>query len=229
MTMATAAQPPEPEAAAEPAPRWRRLTGPDRRRQIISVAQALFAERPYTDVSTTEIAEAAGVSNGLLNYHFGSKQNLYREVIRETLWIPRAPVRIERGGPDVDVALEGMVDWWLTEVEDNRETWVSLLAAHGIAGDPEVEAMLEDYEERSRGDIIAYVTARDARDAPPELWSLVAAWQGLAEATAVEWLKRRRITRDQAKVIVLEGLHRLLKLQRLVVDAQRDQPRDAAA
>jgi AcrR family transcriptional regulator len=217
-------------APADGAPRRRRLRGADRRRQIISVAQVLFAERPFTDVSTSDIAEAAGVSHGLLNYHFGSKQNLFRDVIRETLWIPRAPMRIERGGPDVDDALDGMVDWWLTEVETNRETWLSLLASHGIAGDPEIEAMLEEYEERARGDIIAYVTARDPRDSPPALWALVAAWQGLAEATAVEWLKRERITRAQAKVIVLEGLHRLLKLQRLVEgEAPVDQSPSAAA
>lgn len=227
--MATAAQPSDREPASSSSPRWRRLSGADRRRQIIAVARALFAEQPYTEVSTTEIAEAAGVSHGLLNYHFGSKQNLYREVVRETLWIPRAPMRIERGGPDVDAALEGMVDWWLTEVEHNRETWLSLLATHGVGGDPEVEAMLEEYEERARGDIIAYVTARDAKEAAPELWSLVAAWQGLAEATAVEWLKRGRIMREQAKIIVLEGLHRLLKMQRIVEDAASAERSGSAA
>jgi AcrR family transcriptional regulator len=228
--MTAARLPDERPAPPESPPRRRRLRGADRRRQIISVAQTLFAERPFTDVSTTDIADAAGVSHGLLNYHFGSKQNLFRDVIRETLWIPRAPMRIERGGPDVEVALEGMVDWWLTEVEKNRETWLSLLASHGIAGDPEVEAMLEEYEESARGDIIAYVTARDARESPPALWALVAAWQGLAEATAVEWLKRKRINRAQAKVIVLEGLHRLLKLQRLVEgEAPVDQSMPAAA
>jgi hypothetical protein len=42
------------------------------------------------------------------------------------------------------------------------------------------------------------------------------AWQGLAEATGVEWLRRGRITRNQAKVLVLESLRRLLKLQPLV-------------
>lgn len=208
------------EQSVEPAkPRWKRLTGADRRRQIVAVAQRLFAERPYAEVSITEIASAAGVTHGLLTYHFGSKRNLYHEVIRATLWVPRAPTRPISPELDIDDALDGMVEWWLTEVETNREMWLSVLGARGLGRDEELDALLEEYEERSRADIVGFVSARDPRAAPDELFALIAAWQGLAEATAVEWLTRGRITRGQAKVLVLEGLRRLLKMQRMVADA----------
>ena len=201
-------------------PRRRRMASEDRRRQMIAVAQELFAARPYSEVSTTDIARAAGVTHGLLTYHFGSKRNLYLAVIRETLWIPRAPVRVPGSDRDVDAALDRMVEWWLTQVGSHSEMFLLVLGARGVGRDRDVEELLEEYEERGRADIVGYLTARDPRDAPPELWALVAAWQGLAEAAAVEWLKRKRITRAQTKVLVLEGLRRLLKMQRLLSDAE---------
>ncbi|WP_372789397.1 TetR/AcrR family transcriptional regulator [Paraconexibacter sp.] len=201
------------ESAPDTPPRFRRLAGDDRRRQIIGIARELFAARPYGEVPTTEIARAAGVSHGLLTYHFGSKRKLYLEVLRSMLYLPRAPSPMATMDPDVDGALEVMTDWWLDHVQENRELWLSLLGARGLGRDPEVEALLDSYEEASRADLIRYLAARDPADAPAELWAVVVAWQGLAEATAVEWLERERINRAQAKTLILLALRQLLKLQ----------------
>lgn len=200
-------------ADAVPRPRYRRLTGDDRRRQVIAVARDLFAARPYSEVSTTAIANAAGVTHSLVAYHFGSKRKLYLEVLRSMLYLPRAPSPMATMDPDVDAALEVMTDWWLDHVEENRELWISLLGARGLGRDPDVEALLDAYEEASRADLVRYLAARDPADAPAELWAIVAAWQGLAEATAVEWLERERITHTQARTLILQALRQLLKLQ----------------
>jgi AcrR family transcriptional regulator len=198
---------------ASTAPRYRRLAGDERRRQIISVARELFAKRPYTDVSTTDIARAAGVTHGLLTYHFGSKRNLYLAVLRSTLGVPKAPGPIDVTDPDLDNALDEMTEWWLDQLEGNPELWLAALSARGMGRDPEVEQLLDGIEHRARSDLVGYLTARDPAEAPAEMWAVVAAWQGLAEATGVEWVKSQRITRAQAKVLILEGLRALLKLQ----------------
>jgi AcrR family transcriptional regulator len=192
------------------------MAGAERRRQMISVARDLFAERPYSEVSTTDIARAAGVTHGLLTYHFGSKRNLYLAVLRSTLTVPKAPMPMAGTDPDLDSALDDMTEWWLTQLERNPEMWLAVLGARGMGRDPEVEKLLDDIEERARADLVGYLSARDPAQAPAELWAVVVAWQGLAEATGVEWLKRRRITRAQAKVLVLESLRRLLKMQGLI-------------
>jgi len=203
-------------AVDDEAPRRRRMDGAERRRQIVGVARGLFAQRPYSDVSTTDIASAAGVTHGLLTYHFGSKRNLYLAVLRSTLRAPRTPAPAPGVDPDIDIALEEMTEWWLDHLERDREMWLALLGARGMGSDPEVEALLDEIEERARADLVGYLSARDPAEAPPELWAIAAAWQGLAEATGVEWIKRGRITREQAKVLVLESLRRLLKLQPLI-------------
>ncbi|MEX1025254.1 MAG: CerR family C-terminal domain-containing protein [Planctomycetota bacterium] len=52
-------------------------------RQLLDAAARLFAEHGVERVSVRAIAEEAGVSHGSVRYHFRSKQELYREVLRE--------------------------------------------------------------------------------------------------------------------------------------------------
>ena len=78
----------------EPAPRWRRLEPDERKEQIYACAAQLFGERPYSEVSTSDIAAAAGVARGLINHYFGTKRELYLEIIRRALTVPRLAVEI---------------------------------------------------------------------------------------------------------------------------------------
>ncbi|MGD9317868.1 MAG: TetR/AcrR family transcriptional regulator [Anaerolineae bacterium] len=52
------------------------------RQCILDQAQQLFFAHGYHGVSIRDIVQACGLSNAALYYHFGSKQNLYAEVIR---------------------------------------------------------------------------------------------------------------------------------------------------
>ena len=49
---------------------------------ILEQARLLFFAHGYHGVSIRDIVQACGLSNAALYYHFGSKQNLYIEVIR---------------------------------------------------------------------------------------------------------------------------------------------------
>jgi len=53
------------------------------RQCILGQAQRLFSAYGYHGVSIRDIAQACGLSNAVLYYHFGSKRNLYFEVLRE--------------------------------------------------------------------------------------------------------------------------------------------------
>src|SRR5690349_23629283 len=50
-----------------------RMSTEDRREQLLSAGVKLLQRRPHTDVSIEEIAEAAGVSKGLLYHYFPTK------------------------------------------------------------------------------------------------------------------------------------------------------------
>jgi len=58
-----------------------RMTGTERREQLITVARALFAERGFEGTSVEEIAAQAGVSKPVVYEHFGGKEGLYAVVV----------------------------------------------------------------------------------------------------------------------------------------------------
>ncbi|MDP3939825.1 MAG: TetR/AcrR family transcriptional regulator [Deltaproteobacteria bacterium] len=62
-----------------------RAVRPDSRREILRVAEEIFAHKGYVATTTREIAEAAGVTKGLLFYHFQTKQQLYLNVIESLI------------------------------------------------------------------------------------------------------------------------------------------------
>ncbi|MDO5097207.1 MAG: TetR/AcrR family transcriptional regulator [Corynebacterium sp.] len=58
-----------------------RMTGKERREQLIAIGRSIFAERGYEGTSVEEIAMRAGVSKPVVYEHFGGKEGLYAVVI----------------------------------------------------------------------------------------------------------------------------------------------------
>ncbi len=55
-----------------------------KKEQILETALHLFAKEGYSATSTSKIAKAAGVSEGLIFRHFGNKKNLLKELMIQT-------------------------------------------------------------------------------------------------------------------------------------------------
>jgi AcrR family transcriptional regulator len=53
------------------------------RQRILNAAERLFAERGYDETSIRAIVAKARVNQAAINYHFGGKDGLYREVLHE--------------------------------------------------------------------------------------------------------------------------------------------------
>jgi AcrR family transcriptional regulator len=58
-----------------------RMTGKQRREQLLDVGRALFAERGFDGTSIEEIASRASVSKPVVYEHFGGKEGLYAVVV----------------------------------------------------------------------------------------------------------------------------------------------------
>src|SRR6201991_1502436 len=58
-----------------------RMTGTQRREQLLDVGRTLFAERGFEATSIEEIAARAGVSKPVVYEHFGGKEGLYAVVV----------------------------------------------------------------------------------------------------------------------------------------------------
>lgn len=59
-----------------------RLDSDERRKAIVAAAVPLFAKKGFAGTTTRELAEVAGISEGLLFRHFPSKKHLYGEILR---------------------------------------------------------------------------------------------------------------------------------------------------
>lgn len=65
---------------AAPTPR---LPAARRRKQLLDVALRVFAERGFHPTSMNDLADAAGVTKPVLYQHFGSKRELYLELLED--------------------------------------------------------------------------------------------------------------------------------------------------
>jgi AcrR family transcriptional regulator len=71
-----------PRAKSAP-PKWRRCPA-DRPEQIIKAALEVFGECGLANARLQDIAERAGVSKGTIYLYFPNKEELFREMIRQT-------------------------------------------------------------------------------------------------------------------------------------------------
>jgi AcrR family transcriptional regulator len=85
-----------------------RPAGIETRRAILDAALDLFSERSFDGASTRSIAELAGVTQPLLNYHFTGKEELWRAAVDDVFERFRTSMQDRlsglRGVDDVTIA-----------------------------------------------------------------------------------------------------------------------------
>jgi AcrR family transcriptional regulator len=180
-------------------PRWRRLEPDKRREQILACAVELFGERPYAAVSTTELARRAGVARGLINHYFGTKRDLYLEVVRRMVTIPQLAVDSLPAGP-LEERVSQSVRWFLDGVSRHSRTWLAAIGAEGV--DTEVARILAAADELAADRVLEATGLAGEVAHREELRALVRAYGGLVKATAREWLVRGALSREQVQLLL---------------------------
>jgi len=178
-------------------PRWRRLEPDQRREEILSCAVRLFGERPYADVSTTDIAQASGVARGLINHYFGTKRGLFLEAVRAMVTIPAVAVEQLPEG-DLATRVDASVTWFLDVVSRHKTSWLAAVDGGGVGRDPDIEKVLAEADEVAADSILIAVGLSEVAAGREDLRSIVRAYCGLAKATGREWLERGALDRPQA-------------------------------
>jgi AcrR family transcriptional regulator len=166
-----------------------------RREQILRVAARLFSQHPYSEVSVSDIAREAGIARGLMHHYFGSKRELYLEVVRLAARAPLAAAPREVLG--TEVAWTTAVDSFLAMIDRNPTLWLNSVTVGGAEGDDEVAAILDATRE-ILADQTLIAIGLEHRSGDPYLRALIRAWGGFVQELAVEWVGRGRI--DHARV-----------------------------
>lgn len=188
-----------------------------RRRQLIDLGVAMASERPLETITIEAVAEAAGVSKGLIFHYFESKADFHLQVVRE-----QAQVMLDRTAPsdsvsDVLEVLHSSVAAYVDYVSDNGQGFIGVIRGAASA-DPDVREVAD----RTR----AVMSERILERAPelgiersPSIELAVGGWMAFVEETLVRWLAAPVVSRDQLISIFVGALPLLAGL---VADAEVD-------
>jgi len=111
---------------------------PDRetRERLLEEARKLFAGRGFHRVTVREICTAARANVAAINYHFGGKEGLYREVLDRAAEVMRQTTDQAREAGDGGTAeqkLRAFIRVFLQRIGQVKDPWIHHLMTHEMA------------------------------------------------------------------------------------------------
>lgn len=133
----------------------------DKKNRIVEAGYVLFADNGYYNVSTTEIAQAAGVSTGSVYRYFQDKKDILKEVLNEyfdrTYGVVFTMIEEIKSPVDFISLLDRMIDAVIKVHQDNKAIHSAL---HGMAHTDEgIENSFKRMENETTKRIAARLTA----------------------------------------------------------------------
>jgi AcrR family transcriptional regulator len=199
------------EQRGESEPRTRiRMTGRERREQLVQVGRALFAERGFDGTSIEEIAARAKVSKPVVYEHFGGKEGLYAVVVdREMTDLLNRLTQVLSAGPRPRELVEQAALALLTYIEEEADGF-RILSRDSTSG--AFSTLLNDIATQ-----VEYVLVREfgqrgisTKHAAMYAQMLV----GMVAVTGMWWLEERKPKREEvAAHLVNLGWNGLAHLQ----------------
>lgn len=183
-------------AAPEREPRTRFETE-KRRAQLVELGLEKFGTRSYDEVSMEEIAQAAGISKGLIYHYFPTKRAFYVACVRSEAQRFLAFVNPHTEGTPAD-QLRERLDAYLTFVRGRGRAFTTLMRS-GIGVDTEIAQIVD---EARNGCLHILMHGFDAlpaailgAEATPDFLSdplvriALRGFIGFAEAVSIEWVE----------------------------------------
>ncbi|MEU7782981.1 MULTISPECIES: TetR/AcrR family transcriptional regulator [unclassified Amycolatopsis] len=132
----------------------KRMPRAERMRQMVEVAEEVFAARGYAAASMDEIAELVGVSKPMLYEYFNSKEGLLLACIRESRSILREVTeQATVGAATAEDALRRGLLAFFVFIRERRQAWSLLRHEMALIGTPAADEVEET--RRQQTDLIA--------------------------------------------------------------------------
>lgn len=190
---------PARKAAAATNPARARLGVVERRAQLVALGLELFGKQPYDELSIDDIARSAGISKGLLYHYFPSKRDFYVATVRAGAAQLLDVIDAATAEADPVGALDAGIDAYLSYTEAHGDAFVSLMRS-GIGVDREVGEIVESVRLHFLGKLLEGLTAPDEA----LLHTAMRGFVGFVEASVLDWVELRRLSRDQTKSLLLQ-------------------------
>ncbi|MDR1151370.1 MAG: TetR/AcrR family transcriptional regulator [Bifidobacteriaceae bacterium] len=168
-----------------------RMTGSERREQLLTVACSLFGERGFEGTSVEEIATRAGVSKPVVYEHFGGKEGIYAVVVdREIAALLGALTTSLRSPGHPRVVVERTALALLDYIENNEDGFRVLVRDSPVAeATGPFHSMLGDIATRVEALLAEQFTRRDLDPATAQLYAQMLV--GMIAFTGQWWLEER--------------------------------------
>jgi AcrR family transcriptional regulator len=181
-----------------------RMSNDERREHLLRSGVELLARRGHDEVSIEEIAEAAGVSKGLLYHYFPTKKDFVLAALE------RGQAQLdERLRPDPTLDPEAQLDAglgaFLDDVEEHAAAY-SAIFRRGGGGDPQISAALDAARAARMEALLQGLAAWEGAPMPtgrtPALEAAVQGWVFFVEGAVLRWLDHGGMERDQLRVML---------------------------
>ncbi|MEU0485205.1 TetR family transcriptional regulator [Streptosporangium sp. NPDC006013] len=174
----------------------RRMSGKERREQLIQISRTLFAEKGFDGTSVEEIAATANVSKPVVYEHFGGKEGVYAVVIDREMQKLLIMVTEALSASHSLIKLERAALALLAYVEENSEGFRILVRdSHAASGTGTFASLINDIASQVEDVMVDEFVERgyDPKLAPMYAQMLV----GMVALTGQWWLDVRRPSREE--------------------------------
>ncbi|AKE38809.1 Transcriptional regulator, TetR family [Corynebacterium camporealensis] len=171
-----------------------RMTGLERREQLINVGRAAFAELGYDGASVEEISARAGVSKPVVYEHFGGKEGLFAVVIDREMVALESVITSALEEGSWRERIEAAARALLTYVEEETDGFIILVRDSKPGAERSYSTLLNAAVSQ-----VSHILgeAFRSRGFDPELAVLYSqALVGMVSTTAQWWLDERSPDKD---------------------------------
>lgn len=184
-----------------------RLDAEQRRAQLLAIGTELFSCRSYDEVSISDVAEVAKISDKLLYHYFPSKRAFFLAIVEE-----QGNKLLQATAPDPSLPplrqVEASLDAYIDSAE--RTPAAYRMAHESSLADRDAQRLRQARIAVLRDRIVAALGAVVTMDEGATL--AVTAWLAFSQTAILEWLDEPAITRDQLRGLCVRALYAVLGL-----------------
>lgn len=173
----------------------------ERRRQLLAVGAALFADRPYDEVWVEQVAERAGVSRGLLYHYFPTKRDFLLGIVTAE---GERLQQVMEARPDLPPGerLALAVGAYVSYAAEHPQ---GFRAFHRAAeADAEVRAIKEEFLARTERRLVEGLAGGGL---PAGALRIVArGWMAFVVEVCLQWLDRPALSAGQVRELCVRAL-----------------------
>ena len=178
-----------------------------RREQLLVSGVEVLSHRPHTEVSIEEIADAAGVSKGLLYHYFPTKTEFLVAALERGQDELAAHLAPDDSLPPIK-RLDASLDAFLDYVEEHPAAFAAIF--RGGSEDPTITAALDAGRNEQLSTLMNAIS--EWEEAPvsvertPELETAVQGWLFFVEGAVLHWMETNGGDRKKLRILLRTAL-----------------------